>query len=259
MIKVMIVDDERFVRTGIIQETDWDLIGCEVVAEAKNGIEALEKAKDVKPDLVVSDIKMPGMDGLEMAEKLVEIYPDVKLIFLTAYSDFEYVRKALRMGVSDYLLKPFEDGELEAAVQRLIHLSPAEGAKSSNDTDEEKEKKLLGLKDKSDISNRYVESAIEYIELHYSDSDFTLSALANSICVSEGHISRLFKSETGNSINNYLTRYRIKKAMEYLKDVTVKVYEVAELVGYQDIAYFSNTFKKLVGKAPSDYQNYGLK
>ena len=76
--------------------------------------------------------------------------------------------------------------------------------------------------------------------------------------VSEGHISRLFKAETEISINNYLTRYRIRKAMDYLKDVNVKVYEVAEKVGYQDIAYFSNTFKKLVGKTPSDYQTKGL-
>ena len=76
--------------------------------------------------------------------------------------------------------------------------------------------------------------------------------------VSEGHISRLFKSETDTSIGNYLTKYRIKKAMDYLKDINVKVYEVAEKVGYQDIAYFSNTFKKLVGKSPSDYQSKGL-
>lgn len=255
MIRLMIVDDERFVRTGIIRETDWELIGCEVVAEAKNGIEALEKAREARPDLVISDIKMPGMDGLELAERLVEAYPDIKLIFLTAYSDFEYVRKALRIGASDYLLKPFDDGELEAAIQRLIHLSPD----TDNKDDREREKQLLGIMDKSDSLNRYVKSAIEYIEKHYMEKDFTLTALATSVSVSEGHISRLFKSETGSSINNYLTRYRIKMAMEYLRDATIKVYEVTELVGYQDVAYFSNTFKKLIGSSPSDYQNYGLR
>ena len=76
--------------------------------------------------------------------------------------------------------------------------------------------------------------------------------------VSEGHISRLFKAETEISIGNYLTRYRIRRAMDFLKDVQAKVYEVAEKVGYQDIAYFSNTFKKLVGTAPSEYQSKGL-
>ncbi|MBP3241095.1 MAG: response regulator [Oribacterium sp.] len=256
MIKVMIVDDERFVRRGIIQETDWELIGCEVVAEATNGIEALEKAKEVHPDLVVSDIRMPEMDGLELSQHLIELFPDIKLILLTAYSDFEYARQALRIGVSDYLLKPFEDGELEASIQRLIHLNPLE---EKGTQEEPEEKKLLGLKKKSEVSNRYVQGAIEYIEKHYMDMDFSLTALAESIGVSEGHISRLFKGETNNSINNYLVKYRIKRAMDELKDVKVKVYEVAEMVGYQDIAYFSNTFKKLVGTSPSDYQAYGLK
>ena len=250
MIRVMIVDDERFVRRGIIQETDWELIGCEVVAEAANGTEALLKAREVKPDLVISDIRMPEMDGLELGEKLMELYPEIKLIYLTAYSDFEYARKALRVGASDYLLKPFEDGELEGAIQKLVHFEAIQ--------EKEKEPDILGLKDKSEVGNKYVLEAIEYIEKHYKDPEFTLAALAESISVSDGHISRLFKAETECSINNYLTKYRIKKAMELLKDVKIKVYEVADLVGYQDIAYFSNTFKKLVGKTPSEYQMHGM-
>ncbi len=253
MTKVLIVDDEKYVRMGIKSDTDWALIGCEVVGEASNGLEALEVAENTRPDLVISDIRMPKMDGIELAEKLIEKYPNVKVIFLTAYNEFEYARQAVRIGVSDYLLKPFSDGELEGSIQRLLHLHPNAPATSS-----ELEEQLIPLKKKEEVSNRYVQSAIEYIEDHYPDSDFSLGALAESMSVSEGHISRLFKSETDISINNYLTKYRIKMAMDYLKDVQVKVYEVAEKVGYQDIAYFSNTFKKLVGKTPSDYQSKGL-
>lgn len=253
MTKVLIVDDEKYVRMGIKSDTDWALIGCEVVGEASNGLEALEVAENTRPDLVISDIRMPKMDGIELAEKLIEKYPNVKVIFLTAYNEFEYARQAVRIGVSDYLLKPFSDGELEGSIQRLLHLHPNAPATST-----ELEEQLIPLKKKEEVSNRYVQSAIEYIEDHYPDSDFSLGALAESMSVSEGHISRLFKSETDISINNYLTKYRIKMAMDYLKDVQVKVYEVAEKVGYQDIAYFSNTFKKLVGKTPSDYQSKGL-
>ena len=253
MTKVLIVDDEKYVRMGIKSDTDWSLIGCEVVGEASNGLEALEVAENTRPDLVVSDIRMPKMDGIELAEKLIEKYPNVKVIFLTAYNEFEYARQAVRIGVSDYLLKPFSDGELEGSIQRLLHLHPNAPASSS-----ELEEQLIPLKKKEEVSNRYVSAAIEYIEDHYPDSDFSLGALAESMSVSEGHISRLFKAETDISINNYLTKYRIKMAMDYLKDVQVKVYEVAEKVGYQDIAYFSNTFKKLVGKTPSDYQSKGL-
>lgn len=253
MIKVMIVDDEKYVRMGIKGDTDWALIGCEVVGEAANGEEALKVAESTGPDLVISDIKMPRMNGIELAEKLLEKYPDIRIIFLTAYSEFEYARQAVRLGVSDYLLKPFRDGELEGAIQRLLHLHPAAPAK-----EKDLEKELIALKPKSEIENRYVQSAIEYIEKHYPETDFSIGKLAESLSVSEGHISRLFKSETDTSIGNYLTKYRIKKAMDYLKDINVKVYEVAEKVGYQDIAYFSNTFKKLVGKTPSDYQTKGL-
>ena len=253
MTRVLIVDDEKYVRMGIRSETDWALIGCEVVGEAANGIEGLEAAETLRPDLVISDIRMPKMDGIEMAEKIIEMCPGTKVIFLTAYNEFEYARQAIRIGVSDYLLKPFQDGELEGSIQRLLHLHP--NAPASN---AELEEQLIPLKTKEEVSNRYVQTAIEYIENNYVDSGFSITKLAESMSVSEGHISRLFKSETDQSINNYLTRYRIKKAMDYLKDVNVKVYEVAEKVGYSDIAYFSNTFKKLVGKTPSDYQAKGL-
>lgn len=253
MTRVMIVDDEKYVRMGIKNGTDWSLIDCEVVGEAANGKEGLELAKELKPDLVISDIKMPKMTGIEMAESLLEKYPETKIIFLTAYDEFEYARAAIRIGVSDYLLKPFDDGELEAAIQRLLHIHPNSDAKSVR-----LEEELIPLADKKNISNKYVCNALEYIERNYSDSDFNITAMAEKLAVSEGHLSRLFKSETGVSINNYLTKYRIRRAMDLLKDVSAKVYEVADKVGYQDIAYFSNTFKKLVGKSPSDYQDKGL-
>lgn len=249
----MIVDDEKYVRMGIKNDTDWALIGCEVVAEASNGEMALELAGQFRPDLVISDIKMPKMDGIELAGRLLEKYPDTKVIFLTAYNEFEYARQAVRLGVSDYLLKPFHDGELEGAIQRLLHLHPNVSAAQA-----ELENEMIPLKRKEEIENRYVQAAIEYIEKNYSDKDFSIGKLSESISVSEGHISRLFKAETEISINNYLTRYRIRKSMDFLKDVQSKVYEVAEKVGYQDIAYFSNTFKKLVGTAPSEYQSKGL-
>ena len=251
--KVMIVDDEKYVRMGIKNETDWALIGCEVVAEASNGIEALEAAEQTRPDLVISDIRMPKMDGLELAEQLMARLPGIRIIFLTAYDEFEYARQAVRLGVSDYLLKPFEDGELEASVQKLLHLHPNTPASSK-----ELEEKLVPLNVGSATDNRYVKSAIDYITEHYNDPDFSIGVLADKIGVSEGYISRLFKSEADTGINNSLIRVRIRKAMDYLKDPTVKVYEVAEKVGYQDIAYFSNTFKKLVGKSPSEYQQKGL-
>ena len=118
MIKVIVVDDERFVRMGIVGETDWGSLGCEVVGEAENGLDALELVHEKNPDLMICDIRMPKMNGLEMLKKLREEKNPVQVIFLTAYSEFSYAREALKLYAFDYLLKPFEDGELESAILR---------------------------------------------------------------------------------------------------------------------------------------------
>ena len=171
MTKVLIVDDEKYVRLGIKNDTDWSLIDCEVVGEAANGQEGLEKAKELKPDVVISDIKMPKMTGIEMSEILLEKYPDMKVIFLTAYDEFEYARAAIRIGASDYLLKPFDDGSLEGAIQRLLHLHP-------NSVNSSKaEEQLIPLTSKSDVENKYIKEAIDYIEKNYSDSDFSIISM----------------------------------------------------------------------------------
>ena len=91
--------------------------------------------------------------------------------------------------------------------------------------------------------------------MHYNDASMTISAVAEYLHISEGYLSHSFKKETGLSPMNYLTQYRIQQAMRMLRDCRVKIYEVADQVGYQDIAYFSSTFKKLTGMSPSDYQN----
>ena len=115
MYKVIVIDDEMLVRRGIVMETDWQGLNCVVVAEAGNGIEGLEAVRKYHPDLLICDIRMPKMDGIEMLKELRAEGNDVSVIFLTAYSDFSYAQSALKLFASDYLLKPFGDGELDWA------------------------------------------------------------------------------------------------------------------------------------------------
>ena len=103
---MIVVDDERFVRMGIVGETDWASLGCEVVGEAENGLDALELVHEKNPELMICDIRMPKMNGLEMLKKLREEKNPVQVIFLTAYSEFSYAREALKLYAFDYLLKP---------------------------------------------------------------------------------------------------------------------------------------------------------
>ncbi|MFD0677594.1 MULTISPECIES: response regulator transcription factor [unclassified Paenibacillus] len=106
MYKVIIVDDEKLLRQGFIHMTDWSVNGFEIVGDASNGIEALELVERYQPDIVVTDIRMPGMDGIELTRILKQRYKDIQVIVLSSYNDFEYVKETLQLGALDYILKP---------------------------------------------------------------------------------------------------------------------------------------------------------
>ena len=226
MLKVLVVEDEELIRKGIVLAVDWAALDCVVVGEASNGEEALDAVERLSPSLIITDLKMPRMDGIEMLRRLRD-----------------YAQSALRLGAVDFLLKPFHDGELEQAVRnlqsRMQTSEPVHG--------------IPGLK-KGDKS-KYVLEVMDYIGAHYNDPGITVGSIAQSLGISEGHLSHMFKKETDYTLLNYLTRYRIHKSMELLRDCRRKVYEVAELVGYKDVTYFSATFKKVVGISPSEYQD----
>ena len=252
MYKIVIVDDEALVRRGVVLETDWNSIGAAVVGEAENGEEGLKLIEKLKPDLVISDIRMPGMDGLDMLKALRIEGNEVPVILLTAYSDFSYAQRAVKYGAMDYLLKPYTDGELEEAVKKLIEKfdSKKESAEKQHSDDILPEEAY-----RESGKSKYINEALYYIAEHFSDQDIVVKKIADHIGLSEGHLSHTFKKETDYTVNAYITRFRIRAAMRLLKDCRHKVYEVAETVGYKDLTYFSSTFKKLVGLSPSEYQD----
>lgn len=250
MMKVLVVEDEEMIRKGIVLAVDWAALDCVVVGEAANGVQALEAVERYDPSLIITDLKMPVMDGLEMLRQLRERGNNAFVIILTAYDSFAYAQTALRLGAVDFLLKPFHDGELEQAVTRLKQRMDRAGQGG------EKGPAPLPLPElKKGDKSKYVLEAMAYIGEHYHEPNIGVAAIAQHLGISEGHLSHTFKKETDYTLLNYLTRYRIHRAMELLRDCRLKVYEVAEQVGYRDIAYFSATFKKLVGMSPSEYQD----
>ena len=250
MLKVLVVEDEEMIRKGIVLAVDWAALDCVVVGEASNGAQALEAVERYDPSLIITDLKMPVMDGLEMLRQLRERGNNAFVIILTAYDSFSYAQTALRLGAVDFLLKPVHDGELEQAVTRLKQRMDRAGQGG------EKGPAPLPLPElKKGDKSKYVLEAMAYIGEHYHEPNIGVAAIAQHLGISEGHLSHTFKKETDYTLLNYLTRYRIHRAMELLRDCRLKVYEVAEQVGYRDIAYFSATFKKLVGMSPSEYQD----
>ena len=243
MLRVLVVEDEEMIRKGIVLTVDWAALDCVVVGEAANGVQGLEAARRLNPSLIITDLKMPQMDGIEMLKALRAEGCKAYVIILTAYDNFSYAQSALRLGAVDYLLKPFHDGDLEHAISQLqSRIAPKAEERDS------------GVSVRKGDKSRYVLEAMDYISKHYNEPDISVGTVAESLNISEGYLSHTFKKETDYTLLNYLTRYRIHKAMELLKDCRVKVYEVAEQVGYRDIAYFSATFKKYTGISPSEYQ-----
>lgn len=120
--KALIVDDDVFVRQCLIQMLPWQLLDFSQVLEASNGTEALELARQDKPELVITDVKMPRMSGLELARLLKQEMLDVCVILLSEYNDFAFVHGALQCGVDDYILKPLMPAKLEEIAEKIRKL-----------------------------------------------------------------------------------------------------------------------------------------
>lgn len=120
MYKVLLVDDEMFVRKGLMNLMDWHSLGYEICGEASNGEEALDCIEQLQPDLVIVDIRMPVLDGLALIHQVTSQMVNPPLfVIVSGYHDFKYAQQALRYGVHDYILKPIDETELESTLRKL--------------------------------------------------------------------------------------------------------------------------------------------
>ena len=114
--KLLIVDDEKLTREGIISSIDWDSLGISEIYQSNDGIHGLELSKIIQPDIILSDVRMPRMDGIEMASRLKELFPNISIIFMSGYSDKEYLKAAIRLKAISYVEKPLDPEEIKEAV-----------------------------------------------------------------------------------------------------------------------------------------------
>jgi two-component system, response regulator YesN len=352
LIKVLIVDDEYFAREGMKKTIPWQNYGCIVCGEAQDGLEGIELAKELEPDMIVTDISMPEMNGIEMAKAIRTILPKCKFIIITGYDEFQYAKAAVKLNAVDYILKPIDEEEFLAAIKKAaedfreangnISISKQDVIRISQILKEEKELLLtiraydkvrlekqlkniyFNILDKenrshdiikqvsidivlkslnilaeynisvedakvesldvyerasevSTLGEAYnwvykmlinilnavkesaiganetgVDKAIEFIKNHF-DEDISLSDLAKKVYLSESYLSRKIKKVKGISFVEYITKLRMEKAVELLKEPNVKITDIASSLGYPDYRYFSQSFKKYFGYSPSEF------
>ena len=151
--RVLLADDEEEIRAGISRKIDWEKLGFSLVGEAENGAEALELAEQLRPDVVLTDIKMPFMDGLELCRRLKQSLPAAKMVVFSGFDDFEYARQAVSMGVSEYIMKPINAPEMNRVLERLR---------------EQLEQQRMERRDMETLRRRYEESLPVLRELFYT-------------------------------------------------------------------------------------------
>lgn len=243
MWKIVIVDDEVIIAEGlskIIRRIDQNRYSTQIFNDSFAAYQYL-KENGKKVDLLITDIRMPQISGLELIEKARKINPLLLCAVLTGFSEFEYAKKSIDLGVICYLVKPVETQELEKLLERLVLA----------------DKTVAGIR----ITNTGLSRETLYMkrEIENNYKIFDMDNICNELLLSRDYLLRLYKKETGRSPLDYLLDVRIQKAKEFLMQPgKYKVYEISELVGYSDYAYFSKIFKKQTGMTPKHFQKYAL-
>ena len=251
MIKVLVIDDEPMQRQGIVRLTPWGDFGAEVVGAAGSGMEGILLAREHRPDVLIVDIKMPGLSGLDVIARLREEL-DAEYIILSGYGEFEFAQQAISLGVCAYLLKPLDDEELAAAVrlaaehieERRFHLHDAGSAEGGC--------VHLNLPEEEPIRG-YLLRAMRHIEEHMAEP-ITVREVADELGLSVSYLHKLF-ARCGTSFSSYLTDCRLRRAGQMLREGDEKIYAVAAACGYQDTRYFSKIFQKHMGVKPTEYRH----
>lgn len=260
MYKVVIIDDEPIIVEGLTKSIRWEQYHCEVVATANSGREGMELFEKIHPDIVLSDIRMPHMDGLSMIAAVKSQYPDIEITILTGFQDFEYARQAIRLGVTRFLVKPSKMDELQEAVEAMVENLRAKGYMDTRSEISREQTETNGADgqeqeaEDAEASSFLVNNALKYMEGHYRDK-MRLQDVADQVYVSQWHLSKLLNRYKGQSFSDLLNNIRIEKAKELLKDPSLRIGDIADMVGFLDMAHFSRVFKKQTGVSANEYRN----
>ena len=238
-LRVLLVDDEIMIREGFKRLFDWQAHDCEVVGEAGDGMEALTKIDTLRPDIVIMDINIPIMNGLKVIQLSRIKQLNTAFVIVSGYDDFSYCREALRLQITDYILKPVNYEEFGTCIDNLKISLFEQRVSAAAEPEKQEERAITGI--------------TRYLQEHLAE-EISLSVLAEQFHLNPQYISQLFKSEIGVNFLAYLTNIRMEKAKKLLLSTSLSIAEVAEQSGYGDYRVFTKAFKKSEGITPSQYR-----
>lgn len=254
--KLLIVEDEDIIRRGLVYSVDWRGLDCGEILEAADGSQALELIETCQPDIVIMDINIPFVGGIEVLERTRERF-GYSAIILTGYADFEYARRSLEVGVVRFLLKPVNFDELADAMEgakesrrrRLAYSEYRRAGAELRDMD------LLSTVDRTEVKSELVRQILDHVAAHYPEK-LTLHDLAGELHYSETFLVRKFKEEMRMGFSEYLTRYRLQKAIGLLREPGKRTEAIAEACGFPSAKYFTTVFRKHIGCSPREFVKF---
>lgn len=232
---LLIADDENLELKVLEKTVKKHFVDELEIFASSNGRKASQICDEVKPDIALLDIEMPGMNGIELAKYIKEKYAECIIIFITAYDRFEYAIEAIHIKAFDYLLKPWKEERLCELIDTAI-----ENVRSMQKTDS--------------IVHSQKDIIKDYIDRNYK-KDISAKDVAGILGYSDVYFSKVFKQLFDDNFINYLTKIRIDRAKVLLKDVSFNIKEVGKSVGYADSNYFTKVFKRSIGISPSEYRS----
>lgn len=236
-----LVDDEKWVGVDLQKSVHWIDFGFSSPVFFQNPQDAYKKICEERPDVVITDIRMPGMSGIDLIAAIRRQQIDSEIVILSAYEDFESAKLALRLQVVDYCLKPINVSQIESLLESLS---------------EKITLKKLGNRAVSARKAEYSEP-IQKVVAYLQDNlgrKVTLAEVAETIFLNKNYLCGLFHEETGKSFSEFLTNLRIDKAKELLISTELPISEIAAQLSYCDNFYFTKVFKKKVGHSPYTYR-----
>jgi len=243
---ILVVEDSSDVREYI----RGSLEPAYTVVEAKEGAEGIKKAKEIIPDLIISDLMMPGIDGFELCRVLKKdvLTSHIPFILLTAKAADEDILEGLATGADDYITKPFNTKILCARIKNLIDLR----RQLQQNLNREMTLQPITI---SEVDKDFFKDMHKVIEKNLSQSDFNVEQLGKKLYMSRATLYRKIMALTGDTPTEYIRTYRLKRGAELLKNQFRTVLEVAFEVGFSSSAYFTKCFKEKFHQLPSEFQS----
>lgn len=246
-IQAMIIDDEIQSVKVLAEKVRWKLLGIDRVFEALSAFQAREILEQNSVHLILCDIEMPGESGLEFIQWLREETDlngkRMECIILTCYPEYKYMRKAMQLGCSDYLIKPVNIEEVETVIRKAV-------LKLQDINDEQMEQNMEEPENGYDLVENRV---IPYIKEHFTGM-ITVTDIAGYAALNPQYMMRIFKKKTGDSVLEYVTRLRLELSKEMLQKTEWSNEIISEKVGYASSNYFIKLFKRQYGMTPREFR-----